>query len=371
MNMLKLPCADLVKPVAAASRACTKGTVAIAEHVLLDVKGDVLHITGCNFNTLWIRTSVPLEMTNDHWQSVPNAKKLLSVLKALPHDAELTLVQDDTTLTLRAGKSAFKLLSLNPADVPDELPRQGEPITFTIDAYKLAQRLSSVAFAAAKEDVRYYLNGICLEAENGQIKAIATNGHRLAHSPWLAVNADLPKSVIIPSDSVTELLNILNQYPHHVATITLSDQHVEMNIANTRIITGLIDGRFPDWKRTIDENPEREIIKLNRLSLLNALNRMSILANQHKGVRLTLTHELTLTVGNEEAEEGQETVVIERDNTKEKYMGLNVQLLIEALRSMSDDTVQLSIPPESNIPLHITADTNSDDAYHLISPMRL
>lgn len=370
MNILKLQCGELIKPVAAASRACGKGTMPIAEHILLDVKDDVLNIVAYNFHSTWIQVSLPI-VSGDHWQSAPNAKKLLSVLKALPSDSELTLVQDSDTLTVRSGKSRFKLMSLNPDDMPDELPTHGQHISFEVDAHKLSQRLSSVSFAAAKDDVRYYLNGVCLEAENGQVKAIATNGHRLAHSQWLSVDAELPKSVIIATDSVTEILSALNQYPNHTATVTLSDYHVTLDIANIRMINGLVDGRFPEWKRTIDNNPDRELVKVDRQALLNALNRVAILSSQHRGVQMVFTHELTLSTANDESEEGLETVEIDRSQEVEKKISLNVQLLIEALRSMGDEVVTLSLPPEPTMTFQITAETSDSDSYHVISPIRL
>ncbi len=53
-------------------------------------------------------------------------------------------------------------------------------LTFNLVQSKLRRLIERTSFAMAQQDVRYYLNGMLIEVQTGVLRAVATDGHRLA-----------------------------------------------------------------------------------------------------------------------------------------------------------------------------------------------
>src|SRR5690606_3613216 len=100
----------------------------------------------------------------------------LDIAKRMPAGAEITLALDGGTLTVSSGRSRFKLATLPASDFP-ELSQPAYPVGVSID---LAALVAPVVFAMSDEATRYYLNGVFLHTSEGRLRAVATDGHRLA-----------------------------------------------------------------------------------------------------------------------------------------------------------------------------------------------
>src|SRR5690606_188155 len=108
------------------------------------------------------------------------ARKLLDILRALPDGADVTLQQQDKRLLVKTGKSRFTLQTLPAEDFPRLAKPTGEVAQFTVGQKALRRLLGLVQYAMAQQDIRYYLNGLLMVVEEGQLKLVATDGHRLA-----------------------------------------------------------------------------------------------------------------------------------------------------------------------------------------------
>src|SRR5439155_11680683 len=108
------------------------------------------------------------------------ARKLLDILRALPEDAEVSLQPQDKRLLVKAGRSRFSLQTLPAEDFPRLVKAAGEAARFAMPQKALRRLLGLVQYAMAQQDIRYYLNGLLLVVEGGELKLVATDGHRLA-----------------------------------------------------------------------------------------------------------------------------------------------------------------------------------------------
>ena len=137
------------------------------------------------------------------------ARKLLDILRALPDGAEVTLQQQDKRLQVKAGKSRFALQTLAAEDFPRLAKPAGEAAKFKLEQKALRRLLSLVQYAMAQQDIRYYLNGLLMVVEEGSLKLVATDGHRLAYAA-LKLGGELPRQeVIVPRKTVLELTKLL------------------------------------------------------------------------------------------------------------------------------------------------------------------
>src|SRR5437764_14285551 len=102
----------------------------------------------------------------------------------------------------------------------------------------------------AQQDIRYYLNGLLMVAEDKQLKVVATDGHRLAYAS-LKLEEDLPRQeVIVPRKTVLELAKLLGDNEDPVK-IELSATQASFSFGSVELISKLVDGKFPDYTRVI------------------------------------------------------------------------------------------------------------------------
>ena len=109
---------------------------------------------------------------------------------------------------VQSGRSRFSLITLPASDFPslDEISSQFE---IELPQNILKEIMEKTAFAMAQQDVRYYLNGLLLEVSTGQLRAVATDGHRLAYCEK-AIETDISETrqVILPRKGVLELMRM-------------------------------------------------------------------------------------------------------------------------------------------------------------------
>ena len=156
-------------------------------------------------------------------------------------------------LTLKAGRSRFTLSTLRATEFPTveeiaakhTLERQQEGSATIGD---------KTQFSMAQQDVRYYLNGLLLETERKKLRAVATDGHRLALSEIeLGGNASRDEQIIVPRKGVLELNRLLDGEGD--VELSLGTNHIRVNLDGIRLTSKLIDGRFPEYSRVIPNDP--------------------------------------------------------------------------------------------------------------------
>jgi len=208
-----------------------------------------------------------------------------------------------------------------------------------------------------------------LEITPDRLRAVATDGHRLALSD---TQADLSKveerKVILPRKAVLELGRLLTDSEDAI-TISLSKNHARFQRGNTLFTTKLIDGRFPDYERVIPASAG-SILEAQRDELKQALQRASILSNEkYRGIRFTFgANALTLVANNPEQEEAEETVDVSYDGD-EMSIGFNVGYVLDVLNVIDTETVHLTVSdPNSSA---IMTNQGQDENRYVIMPMRL
>ena len=178
------------------------------------------------------------------------ARKLLDICKSLPNEAQINFSVKDNKALVQSGRSRFTLATLPANDFP-ALDAINSVYEFEITQHTLRDLIDKTAFAMAQQDVRYYLNGLMLEVSANNLRAVATDGHRLAYCEK-ETNADIAdiKQVILPRKGVLELIRLLKDTDDKVK-IVLGSNHLQVKFDQLRLTSKLIDGRFPDYNRVI------------------------------------------------------------------------------------------------------------------------
>jgi DNA polymerase III subunit beta len=296
------------------------------------------------------------------------ARKLADIWRALPEHAQVTIQIDGDRAQVRAGRSRFTLATLPSADFPRVEAAPGD-IEFVLPRADLRRLLDHTGFSMAQQDVRYYFNGLLLEVTPRHVRAVATDGHRMAIATRTpGVDGTERNQAIVPRKGVAELSRLLAEESDDTR-ISLGRNHLQVVVGGFRLTTKLVDARFPEYEPVIPRDCDNAF-EGDRESLRQALHRASILSNEkYRGIRLHLAAEqLTLHANNPEQEEAEEAVPVQYSG-EALETSFNVGYLQDVLNVLRTDAVRVSI--SQSIGSALIEGVDGDDSLYIVMPMRL
>ncbi len=296
-----------------------------------------------------------------------SGRKLLDICRALPEGANISVNVSGEKLFVKAGRSKFSLATLPAAEFPTvEDIKAGQTISVPQDV--LGRLIEKTHFSMAQQDVRYYLNGMLLETGGKHLRAVATDGHRLALCQVELDGASLSEQqVIVPRKGVLELQRLMSG--EGSLDIELGANHIRIQLEGIRFTSKLIDGRFPEYDRVIPKESSNELTA-DRTTLKGALQRTAILSNEkYRGIRLIIRDSgVVLQAHNPEQEEAEEELEVEYGG-EDIEIGFNVNYLLDALGAVEGDEISVSVQDSNSSCL--IRQPGLDDCKFVVMPMRL
>ena len=340
-------------------------TMPILSNVLLVARDGELSVTATDLEVeLVARTEVDVETGGEITVS---GRKLLDICKALPDGADVSISVSGEKLGVRSGRSKFSLATLPAAEFPTvEDIKAGQTITVPQDV--LGRLIEKTHFSMAQQDVRYYLNGMLLETGGKHLRAVATDGHRLALCQAELDGLDLDEQqVIVPRKGVLELQRLMSGDGN--LDIELGANHVRIQFEGIRFTSKLIDGRFPEYERVIPQDSSNKL-SADKDILRSALQRTAILSNEkYRGIRLIIRDSgVVLQAHNPEQEEAEEEVEVDYSGD-DIEIGFNVNYLLDAIGAVDGEAVTFSVVDSNSSCL--VRQPGSDDSKFVVMPMRL
>src|SRR6201993_408356 len=230
-------------------------TMPVLANVLLSARENRLSITGTDLEVELVATrEVSVQQAGDI--TIPG-RKLLDIFKSLPEKTSVTLSTEGERVSVRGGRSRFTLSSLPATDFPviEEINAQQ---TLNLEQGEFRRLIDKTHFSMAQQDVRHYLNGLLLETDTKALRAVATDGHRLAICEMeLPAKSKANQQVIVPRKGVLELQRIMGTEGE--IELAVGTNHVRAHIGDIRFTSKLIDGRFPEYTRVIPTNPPKTV----------------------------------------------------------------------------------------------------------------
>ena len=340
-------------------------TMPILANVLLSARDGRLSITGTDLEVELVAShEVAVQQPGD--VTIPG-RKLVDIFRSLPEQAAVSVTTEGDRATVRAGRSRFTLATLSAPEFPlvEEIDSQQQ---LTVAGAALRHLIDKTHFSMAQQDVRYYLNGMLLETDGKVLRAVATDGHRLALCQVeLESPAKTNQQVIVPRKGVLELQRLLGS--DGALQLTIGTNHVRAEIGDIRFTSKLIDGRFPEYSRVVPAGPSK-IIEADRDALRQTFQRTAILSNEkYRGVRLSLKPQLLIVQAhNPEQEEAEDQLEVNYAG-EELEIGFNVSYLLDALAALAGDKVRIGLT-DPNSSCLIDA-PGVADAKYVVMPMRL
>ena len=299
------------------------------------------------------------------------SRKILDICRSLPENEDVHCKFEGDRLILKNGRSRFVLSTLPAADF-HPIQRGLPKIAANFPQNVLRQMILSTRFAMANNDTRYYLNGMLFETEEGRLRLIATDGHRLAVNECTTAlfPAQPPIHVIVPRKAVMELISLLNDTPEPVE-IGINDNILVAKTATTEFTTKLIEGRFPDYKRVVPPPATMEL-GLDRDMLKQCLLRAATLSNEkNRGVRLLLGTDLLRIVANNPEQEEAEAEIHLSYQGGPFEIGFNASYLLDVLNTLPPGNVALKLLDPSCSAVIQGEAVPGLTQFHVVMPLRL
>ncbi len=357
-------------------------TLNILSNLKIQVTAQALTVTGSDLEVELV-ASMPLNegACLQAGETTVPARKLIDICKSLPSAALVDLqITEDQRCILKSGNSRFVLGTLPAEDYPLLSNENSQGTQVTVTQRELKRLFEKTAFAMAVQDVRFYLTGTLLEIDANQLRAVTTDGHRLALCETAAQStAAQPIQAIVPRKAVGELQRLLSVEDDQLSlligrellnvTITVANRDKEQGDTTVRFTTKLIDGKFPDYRRVIPRGGDKHVIIAHDV-FKQSLQRVAILSNEKlRGVFLNFNADsLQLRANNPEQDEAIEDLAIQYADAPME-MSFNAQYLLEVLGVLDGDDVSMSMT-EANQSVLVQDPAHTDQTY-VVMPMRV
>lgn len=348
-----------------------RNTIPILSNVLFKADGDSLSMTTTDMD-LEINESVAAKVERPGATTTP-AHTLHDIVRKLPDGAEVTLEVDASgnSMTVKAGRSTFKLSCLPTSDFP-EIGNAQLPSSFTIPAAELRNLIDRTKFAMSTEETRYYLNGIYVHAVDVDgvkiLRAVATDGHRLARFEMpLPEGSDGMQGVIVPRKTINELRKLLDEAADSIK-VSLSESKIRFSFDHIELTSKLIDGTFPNYEQVIPTKNDK-IVEVNAKVFSNAIDRVSTISDgKSRAVKIALNGK-TMTLSANSPEAGSATEDLEVNSNDNMEIGFNARYLLDITSQLQGDGCRITLA-DSASPT-IIQDAADSSALYVLMPLRV
>lgn len=342
----------------------TKATTPILGNFLVEAKGNELTITATDLK-LGIQCHTEANVIKEGATTLP-ARRFAQLIKELTSvNVEISTNENEITEVI-ADSSKFKLHGMNSNEFP-ALPSIEESMQFKVDQATLKDMLYRTAFSVSREDNRYALTGVLMRIAQGTAWFAGTDGKRLARSHTsLDIDPAFAGSYIIPFKAVEEISKNLGGEGE--ATVSLMEDKISVEVENTRVITKLLTGDYPDVNRIVPEKTER-VISLHREELMTLLRQISLFTDQEtQSVRFTFSDgEMKLKANTMEVGEGDVSMPVNYHGDPLE-VAFNPNYFLDILRHTKGETVNMAVSDSFN-PGIVTDQEQLPEKTEAVSPL--
>lgn len=341
-------------------------TVPILANLLLRAEEDTLYITATDLE-VGVRCQATALVTATGETTV-SAKKLFDIIKELDPNQDVTLETGETFVSIRCGRSRFRLASLAAGEYPGITEEEGGN-AITLSGSLLSDMIAATSFAMSTDETRKYLTGTLFEVDDQQmLRLVTTDGHRLALSEVHLEQPTLAVKSIVPKKAVVELRKLCDEHQGQVE-LYLGERQVRL-VAGSNVLTSkLIDAKFPVYQDVIpSNNPSYAAVAKSELD--QVLRRSMIVANEFThDVRLEFKEGgIDISAHNTEQEQAEEHVAAEYSGN-ETAIGFNGRYLRDTLGAIRSSSVRIELKDELS-PVLVRGD-GGDSSRYVIMPMRI
>ena len=341
-----------------------------------DVFENFSHFAGVNFNSvdkdLVFYDEISEVKILREGSTTTSAAILYDILRKISSNSELSFdLKSDNKLSLKSENSDFSLLCL-PTDNFPSFADEFEGKEISLNNNRFLKLLNKTRISISNDDTRHYLNGVFLHLTEAQgrnfLTGVATDSHRLSSSSLEIENAIDFTSLILPRKTVYQLCSLLAETSDELS-IQTSDNKIKFSLGYTKLISKVIDGKFPDYKKVVPTTNDKNLIVSSK-DFINSIERVaSVSLDRKEGVKLTINNNnVQLSVNSANSGEGNEKIKAEF-NSDSLNISFNSKYLIDIASEVEDKNLKM-ILKDSVSPV-LVEDVSDKNSYYVIMPMKI
>jgi DNA polymerase-3 subunit beta len=343
----------------------SKNVVSILSNIYLKTENDTLFIKATD-NKVNFETQIPVTVMEEGSTTV-FGDKFLGIINSSP-EGELVFEQKASKLTIKSveKKANWELKSIDADKFPEFIVSTAEYFDLPIKDFK--DMVQQTVFAVSDDETRYFMNGVYFEKADDKVVMVATDGRRLAYTSKTVDSSikDFP-GVIVPP----KILNVLAKRAgdEGPVSISITDKTIFIKFGYYSLSSVLLEGQFPNYRRVIPENQDK-IISVNRLEMLEALRRVSLLVEQKSHRVYFSVVSGSMAVYSEENEIGNSRMEIPcKYDGEEVAIALNYRYIEEPSKAMKEDDIGIKFSdPTKAITIQPVPEK---DFFHVVMPMQI
>ena len=348
-----------------------KNTLPILSNVLLQIRNNKLLIVATDLDLIFYDEIEDVKISTEG-NTTTSATVLYDILRKIPSNADIKFdLKNENKLSLKTESSDFNLLCLPPENFPN-FSDNFEKDTINLNRSKFLSLLNKSKISISNDDTRHYLNGIFLHLTNDQSKsfltAVATDSHRLSSSSMEIDSEKKFPSLILPRKAVLQLCNLLQETNEEVL-VQASETKIQFKIGKVKLVSKVIDGKFPDYKKVVPANNEKVLI-VHTKDFIDSVERVTTVSIDRKeGVKLVVNKDkVKLSVNSTNSGDGNE-IIKANYNSEELTISFNSKYLVDIASSIEDKDLKINLKDSvSPVLIEDKADKNS---YYVIMPMKI
>lgn len=355
----------------------SKNSLPILDNFLLQIQGNTLTMTASDIETTLI-TSTTVENAEGDGKVAVVSRLLLDTLREFA-DQPLTFSINDSNLAMviTSANGSYNFIGQNGDEYPRLPQLQDDARVLTLPVASLTAGITKTLFCTADDELRPVMNGVFFDIEKENITFVATDAHKLVRlkTPLTSITLGEEEeklSFILPKKPATMLKNILPKESGEVE-VKFDSKNAYFKLSNYTMICRQVEGRFPNYNGVIPKQNLYKII-IDRVSLLNALKRVSVFSNQASNLIKLDFHDNMIHISAQDIDfsiSAEETIncAFEGDPIK---IGFKSSFLIEILNNIDSSDVILEITDPSRAGLILPFENQSnEELLMLLMPMLL
>ncbi len=348
-----------------------KNTLPILSNVLLLLKNNKLKIVATDLDIIFYDEISDVNIINEG-STTTSAAILYDILRKISSNAELNFVlKTENKLSLKSENADFNLLCL-PTDNFPSFADEFEGQEISLNNSRFLKLLNKTRISISNDDTRHYLNGVFLHLTEAHgrnfLTGVATDSHRLSSSSLeIEKSADFT-SLILPRKTVFQLCTILADTSEQILMQT-SDNKIKFSIGNMKLISKVIDGKFPDYKKVVPTSNEKTLI-ISSKDFINSIERVaSVSLDRKEGVKLTIDKDnVQLSVNSANSGDGNEKITADY-NSENLNISFNSKYLIDIASSIEDKSLKMNL--KDSVSPVLIEDKSDKNSYYVIMPMKI
>ena len=348
-----------------------KNTLPILSNVLIHVKNNTLTVIATDLDLIFYDEINNIKVVKEG-STTTSATVLYDILRKVAANSDINFdLKSENKLNLKSDSSNFNLLCL-PADNFPNFSDDFNSNEIILDKFKLLSLLNKTKISISSDDTRHYLNGIFLHTTNLQDKsyltAVATDSHRLSSSSIEIESGKKFNSLILPKKTVFQLCNLLADTNEKVL-IQTTENKIQFKIGKIKLISKVIDGKFPDYKKVVPTNNDK-ILTVISSDFVQAVERViTVSLDKKEGVKLILEKDnIKFSVNSTNSGDGNE-IVRSNFTGEEMTVSFNSKYLTDIVSEVEDKNLKINLKDE--ISPVLIEDMSDKNSYYVVMPMKI